>query len=159
MNIIWYLVFILFLLMFPYSLGEVELFEEANFLNSPVHIVPEFYFLAAYAILRSVPSKGLGVLIMISSQLVFFLYPLTTSYVTPHRGLSHTGLWVELLSAQVGLRYLGFSPISEPFVFLSLVLTFLYFSYHVALMFLNILVPHFYGMGYILSRGSAFLEE
>jgi hypothetical protein len=40
-NIVWYLLFVVVLLLYPYSLGEVELFEEANYLNSPVHIVPE----------------------------------------------------------------------------------------------------------------------
>ena len=40
-NVVVYIVFLVVILLFPYSLGEVELFEEANFLNSPDHIIPE----------------------------------------------------------------------------------------------------------------------
>jgi ubiquinol-cytochrome c reductase cytochrome b subunit len=138
-NVIWCMAFVVFLLLFPYSLGEVELFEEANFLNSPVHIIPEWYFLVSYAILRRVPSKGLGVLIIVGRLMVFFLYPLSANYITPPRGVSHTGLWVELFSAQVSLSYLGLSPIREPFIRLSLVLTLMYFTYHLLLIGLNVL--------------------
>jgi len=73
------------MLVYPYVLGEVELFEEANTINSPVHIVPEFYFCAQYSILRSVPSKGVGVLIIILSIGVLFIYPLSVSYVSVSR--------------------------------------------------------------------------
>lgn len=91
-NLFWYLVFLFVVLLFPYTLGEVELFEEANPLVSPAHVVPEFYFLAAYAVLRRVPSKGVGVLLMGASIAIYFVYPHSISYVTPARAMSHTGL-------------------------------------------------------------------
>nr|QJQ35670.1 cytochrome b [Acrobeloides varius] len=142
-NIIWYLLFIIVLLLYPYSLGEVELFEEANYLNSPVHIVPEWYFLTSYAILRSVPSKSMGVLIMGMSILVLFLYPLSVSYVSvPTIYLSH--VWFVYMMMQFYLSYLGFSPISQPYVLLSLLNTFLYFLYHLSMMFLNVVVSYIF---------------
>lgn len=142
-NIIWYLLFIIVLLLYPYSLGEVELFEEANYLNSPVHIVPEWYFLTSYAILRSVPSKRMGVLIMGIRILVLFLYPLSVSYVrVPTIYLSH--VWFVYMIMQFYLSYLGFSPISQPYVLLSLLNTFLYFLYHLRIIFLNVIVRYIF---------------
>jgi len=88
MNLFVYLLFIIIILLFPYSLGEVELFEEANFLNSPVHIVPEWYFCSQYAILRSVPSKAIGVVAIGLRIVVFFIYPRTIRYITPARNIS-----------------------------------------------------------------------
>lgn len=82
-NFLVYYIAIFFMLTFPYSLGEVELFEEANTLNSPIHILPEWYFLSQYAILRSVPSKGIGVLLIFLRIFILFLYPFTRSYVSP----------------------------------------------------------------------------
>jgi len=109
-NLVIYIVFLVVMLLFPYALGEVELFEEANFLNSPVHIVPEWYFCARYAILRSVPSKSMGVLIIILKILVLFLYPLRVNYITPSSNEA-TPMWVRLFVLQAYLTYLGLSPI------------------------------------------------
>jgi len=88
-NIILYIGFFVLVLLFPYSMGEVELFEESRILNSPAHIIPEWYFTLSYAILRSVPSKGIGVLIIIMRVIILFLYPLRISYVTPASNISH----------------------------------------------------------------------
>ena len=77
------MVFLVVMLLYPYSLGEVELFEEANFLNSPAHIIPEWYFCVSYAILRRVPSKGMGVMIIAARVAILFLYPLSANYITP----------------------------------------------------------------------------
>jgi ubiquinol-cytochrome c reductase cytochrome b subunit len=130
-------------LLYPYSLGEVELFEEANYLNSPVHIVPEWYFLTSYAILRRVPSKRIGVLIIGIRILVLFLYPLSVRYVrVPTIYLSH--VWFVYMIMQFYLRYLGFSPISQPYVLLSLLNTFLYFLYHLRIIFLNVIVRYIF---------------
>jgi len=66
-------VLILLFLFFPLLLGEVELFVDKDVIVSPVHIVPEIYFLRFYAVLRAVPNKVLGVLIIGSMLLEFFL--------------------------------------------------------------------------------------
>jgi len=59
---------------FPYLFMDSEKFIEANFLVTPVHIQPEWYFLAAYAILRSIPNKLGGVLALVMFILMFFFF-------------------------------------------------------------------------------------
>jgi len=61
---------------FPYLLGDPENFRQADPLVTPAHIQPEWYFLFAYAILRSIPSKWGGAVALVSSLLVLFLLPL-----------------------------------------------------------------------------------
>jgi len=61
----------------PYILGDVENFIPANPLVTPVHIQPEWYFLFAYAILRSIPNKLGGVLALVFSIAVLFTLPFT----------------------------------------------------------------------------------
>merc|ERR1712066_291645 len=76
-NII-YLFFIYICLQTPWMLGDPENFIPANPLVTPVHIQPEWYFLFAYAILRSIPNKLGGVVAMILSIVVWFTLPLRT---------------------------------------------------------------------------------
>lgn len=66
----------IFVFLFPYVLGDPENFRQANPLVTPVHIQPEWYFLFAYAILRSIPNKLGGVVALAASLLVLFLLPL-----------------------------------------------------------------------------------
>jgi len=63
----------------PTLLGDPENFVPANPLVTPVHIQPEWYFLFAYAILRSIPRKLGGVLALFAAILVLFLVPLVHS--------------------------------------------------------------------------------
>jgi len=71
-NVFFMFVFLLFLLGYPFILGDPEMFLEADSLNRPVHIVPEWYFLFAYAILRSIPRKVLGVFFFVIEYWCFF---------------------------------------------------------------------------------------
>lgn len=66
------IVFLFFVFIFPFSLGDPENFAEADPLRTPLHIQPEWYFLFAYAILRSVPRKLGGVVFLLLS--IFILY-------------------------------------------------------------------------------------
>lgn len=77
--IVMFCLFLIFILLEPYTLGDPENFIPANPLVTPVHIQPEWYFLFAYAILRSIPNKLGGVVAMILSILVWFILPLSTS--------------------------------------------------------------------------------
>jgi hypothetical protein len=80
---------------------------------------------------------------MIISILVLFLYPLRVGYVrVPTVYLSH--VWFVYIIMQFYLRYLGFSPISQPYVLLSLLNTFLYFLYHLRMIFLNVIVRYIF---------------
>ena len=59
----------------PYLLGDAENFKPANPLVTPEHIKPEWYFLFAYAILRSIPNKLGGVIALLASVLILFFLP------------------------------------------------------------------------------------
>lgn len=142
-NIVWYSVFLVLILLYPYSLGEPELFEEANYLNSPMHITPEWYFLVQYAILRRVPSKGIGVVIIILSIIVLFLLPLSVSYVTPASNL-RWGVIVGIFSLYLFLSYLGIRPISQPYITLAIIGVMAYFIFILTVMLINILASLFF---------------
>merc|ERR1711893_440136 len=70
-----FFIFCLFVLCFPNFLVDPENFIPANSLVTPVHIQPEWYFLFAYAILRSIPNKLGGVIALFLSVLILFFFP------------------------------------------------------------------------------------
>jgi len=74
--------FFLISIIFTYNLGDPENFNPANPLSTPVHIQPEWYFLFAYAILRSIPRKLGGVVALLISIIVFFFHSLVTGELT-----------------------------------------------------------------------------
>jgi len=76
-------------LLFPQALGEADNFIPANPMLTPPHIVPEWYFLFAYAILRSVPSKFGGVIALVCSILVLLTLPHT--HKQKMKGLAYYG--------------------------------------------------------------------
>jgi ubiquinol-cytochrome c reductase cytochrome b subunit len=89
LNLLFILFFFIFITQFPYILGDPEIFVKANYLIGPLHIVPEWYFLPFYAILRAIASKSLGVFFLILSLfLPFFLFVLKR-YLSPLRALSY----------------------------------------------------------------------
>lgn len=70
------LFFSYFVYFLPDFLGHVDNFIHANFLMTPLHIVPEWYFLPLYAVLRSVTSKTLGIFLLFSFVFSLFLFPI-----------------------------------------------------------------------------------
>jgi ubiquinol-cytochrome c reductase cytochrome b subunit len=110
--------------LFPFNLGDALGFEEVNELVSPVHIVPEWYFLWAYAILRAVPSKLLGVLTLLMGLLVFFL--MTPGY-TPSNDLFQKVLVLFFITNGVVLSILGSLEPLPPFVRGSILFSVVYF--------------------------------
>jgi ubiquinol-cytochrome c reductase cytochrome b subunit len=74
-----FIVFILFFSLFvfysPNVLGHPDNYIEGNAMVTPAHIVPEWYFLPSYAILRSIPNKFIGVLVLFMSLLVLLVLP------------------------------------------------------------------------------------
>lgn len=70
----------------PYLLGDPENFIPANPISTPLHIQPEWYFLFAYAILRSIPNKLGGVIALVASIAILFIIPFTQK--ANFRGLS-----------------------------------------------------------------------
>jgi ubiquinol-cytochrome c reductase cytochrome b subunit len=75
------LIFLTFLnLIAPYALGDPDNFIPANPLVTPPHIQPEWYFLFAYAILRSIPNKLGGVIALVMSIAILFILPFTNKF-------------------------------------------------------------------------------
>lgn len=125
-NITWMAILILFILLYPFFLGDREMFIEANPLVSPVHIVPEWYFLFAYAILRAVPNKALGVLALLLSITAYFGLPWVSNYVTP---LDEINQYVvsSLFFRGVLLTWAGQCHVEAPFIFIRRVVSCIYF--------------------------------
>lgn len=119
------LMFIVFF--FPNALGDPENFIIANFKVTPIHIQPEWYFLFAYAILRSIPSKLGGVLALLISIIVLFFLPFSNSKVSgSFNPFFQVTFWV-FVGTFILLTWLGACPIEEPYITLAVPLTILYF--------------------------------
>ncbi|MGZ8409612.1 MAG: cytochrome b [Hyphomicrobium sp.] len=125
------IVFAWFVLVMPDYLGHADNFTPANALVTPPHIVPEWYFLPFYAILRAVPSKLGGVIAMFAAVLVLVFVPwLDTSRVrsAKYRPYYKIAFWFFVFTC-VALGWLGSKPAEQPYVFWSQFFTIAYFAF------------------------------
>jgi ubiquinol-cytochrome c reductase cytochrome b subunit len=110
-------------------------FEPANALKTPEHIAPVWYFTPFYAILRAVPSKGLGALLMLLAIVALFLLPwLDRCKVKSirYRGWTFKLALIVFVISFVALGYLGLQPATDPiFVLASRIFTILYFAFFI----------------------------
>nr|YP_010329980.1 cytochrome b [Theretra alecto]UNP54908.1 cytochrome b [Theretra alecto] len=115
----------------PYLLGDPDNFIPANPLVTPIHIQPEWYFLFAYAILRSIPNKLGGVIALIMSILILIILPFT--FNKKIQGLQFYPLnqmlfWF-FINMIILLTWIGARPVENPYIITGQILTILYFSY------------------------------
>jgi ubiquinol-cytochrome c reductase cytochrome b/c1 subunit len=134
--VVFLIVFALFLFFSPNYLGHAINYEPANPLSTPAHIVPEWYYLPFYAILRAIPDKLGGVIAMFGSILILFVLPwLDTSKVRSgtYRPLFKVFFWIFVLVC-VGLGYLGSKPAEQPYLSYARFLTFYYFFHFLVIL-------------------------
>nr|WEV93882.1 cytochrome b [Tylostega tylostegalis] len=131
-------IIILFLLIMltltnPYLLGDPDNFIPANPLVTPVHIQPEWYFLFAYAILRSIPNKLGGVIALVLSILILIILPMT--FFKKIQGIQFYPInqilfWMMVMTI-ILLTWIGARPVEDPYIITGQLLTCLYFSYYI----------------------------
>lgn len=132
--IIFSLWFIVLILQYPYIFGDPDNFIPANPIITPIHIQPEWYFLFAYAILRSIPNKLGGVIALLISILILYFIPLIKSKINslifyPQNQL----LFWFFINNFILLTWLGAQPIEFPYVNLSQIHSIIYFIYFIIL--------------------------
>jgi len=128
--------FAFFLFFFPNYAGHPDNYIEANPLVTPAHIVPEWYFLPFYAILRSIPDKLGGVVAMLCAILILVLLPFLV--VSPVRSASFRPLykfffWWFVLDTFI-LGWIGGKPIKYPYYTIGQCATIFYFVYFLVLL-------------------------
>nr|YP_009045323.1 cytochrome b [Yoma sabina]AHA03674.1 cytochrome b [Yoma sabina] len=123
----------------PYLLGDPDNFIPANPLVTPIHIQPEWYFLFAYAILRSIPNKLGGVIALVMSILILIILPFT--FNKKIQGIQfyplNQILFWSLTTIIILLTWIGARSVEAPYIITGQILTVLYFSYFIINPMLN----------------------
>nr|AAO65952.1 cytochrome b [Microtus arvalis] len=122
--------FMILTLFFPDILGDPDNYTPANPLNTPPHIKPEWYFLFAYAILRSIPNKLGGVLALILSIVILAFMPLlhtSKQRALTFRPITQTMYWI-LVADLLVLTWIGGQPVECPFIIIGQTASIAYFA-------------------------------
>nr|YP_010852975.1 cytochrome b [Pseudocoladenia festa]WGM81154.1 cytochrome b [Pseudocoladenia festa] len=132
-SIIFILLLLLLILINPYLMGDPDNFIPANPLVTPVHIQPEWYFLFAYAILRSIPNKLGGVIALIMSILILIILPFTFNKKIQgiqFYPINQIMFW-SMTTTVILLTWIGARPVETPYILTGQLLTIFYFSYFI----------------------------
>nr|YP_010288399.1 cytochrome b [Polypedilum nubifer]UKO31615.1 cytochrome b [Polypedilum nubifer] len=117
----------------PYILGDPDNFIPANPLVTPPHIQPEWYFLFAYAILRSIPNKLGGVIALVMSIAILFMLPFSNKFTfqsTQFYPLNQILFWI-MTTIVILLTWIGARPVEDPYIITGQLLTIFYFLYFI----------------------------
>jgi len=147
--------FLIFVFFFPNALGHSDNYIPANPLSTPSHIVPEWYFLPFYAILRSIPDKLGGVLCMFGALFALLALPnivnivkkdqvISLNILNPEfRPLSRLFFWLFVTDVLL-LGWLGGKPVEDPYISLGFIATLFYFIYLLFLIPVIHRIEHFF---------------
>nr|YP_009295174.1 apocytochrome b [Dasya binghamiae]AOH77186.1 apocytochrome b [Dasya binghamiae] len=133
---LFFILFAFFIYFYPNVLGHSDNYIEANPMVTPTHIVPEWYFLPFYAILRSIPHKLGGVVAMLLSILILALLPWihsTEIRSSRFRPLYRLFYWF-LISGCLLLGWIGGMPVEDPYILIGQILSGFYFFYFLFLL-------------------------
>nr|AXS65419.1 cytochrome b [Coleoptera sp. 16 KM-2017] len=117
----------------PYLLGDPDNFTPANPLVTPVHIQPEWYFLFAYAILRSIPNKLGGVIALVMSIAILYILPFMNKkkfQSTQFYPINKILFW-SLFTVILLLTWIGARPVEDPYILTGQILTVTYFLLYI----------------------------
>lgn len=124
-------IIIILVLLYPNLLGDTDNFIPANPIVTPIHIQPEWYFLFAYAILRSIPNKLGGVIGLVISIRILFILPFTFNKKIKGNQfypINKIIFWI-MLNTVILLTWIGAQPVEPPFIIIGQLLTLIYFIY------------------------------
>nr|UVN15323.1 cytochrome b [Nasonia oneida] len=125
------LILLLVCLLNPYILSDPENFNSANSMITPIHIQPEWYFLFAYAILRSIPNKLGGVLALLLSILILMILPFNKIYKMKGFKFYYFNkimFWI-FFNLFLLLTWIGARPVENPYILIGQMLSIIYFLY------------------------------
>lgn len=137
--IIYLLFFSIIILQYPYLFRDPDNFTPANPLITPIHIQPEWYFLFAYAILRSIPNKLGGVLTLLFSISIYYLLPLINLKIISiiFNPIAQLFYWL-FINNFLLLTWAGAQVIEPPYIQIRQILSFIYFIFFILLPFIHI---------------------
>nr|ACY09459.1 cytochrome b [Macrocentrus camphoraphilus] len=139
--------FIYLIIEYPNFLGDPDNFIMANSMITPIHIQPEWYFLFAYTILRSIPNKLGGVIGLLMSILILLLLPALNKNLMFQSlmfyFLNQYLYWIFLLIF-LFLTLLGGKPVEYPYIFISQIFMIMYFMYFIFDFMLKMVLDNFY---------------
>lgn len=126
-------IFSIFIYYYPNTLGHPDNYIPANPMKTPLHIVPEWYFLPFYAILRSIPNKIGGVIAMFGSLLILLTIPFTNSSEirsTVFRPIFKILYWLLVVSFLI-LGWIGQMPVDYPYTEVGIIAMIYYFFFFI----------------------------
>nr|YP_010394659.1 apocytochrome b [Phytophthora quercina]DAZ89096.1 TPA_asm: apocytochrome b [Phytophthora quercina] len=131
--VVLFLVFFIFIFYYPNTLGHPDNYIEANPMKTPLHIVPEWYFLPFYAILRSIPNKIGGVIAMFGSLIILLTIPFTNSSEirsTAFRPIFKICYWLLVITFLL-LGWVGQCPVEYPYTEIGIISMIYYFLFFI----------------------------
>nr|YP_010585937.1 cytochrome b [Maesaipsyche stengeli]UZZ43660.1 cytochrome b [Maesaipsyche stengeli] len=132
---------IILCLTYPFLLSDPDNFILANPLSTPPHIQPEWYFLFAYAILRSIPNKLGGVIALVMSISILMILPFTFNKIVKGNQfyyLNKVMFWI-MVSSIIILTWIGMKVVEAPFIMIGQLTSIVYFSFFLICPLINLM--------------------